>query len=129
MNWFAPIRRALSTSAKVAPAAVTPLALPYTRLTLDSWCASPERVAYVAELLRTPLFLDLLGMLSSVRVSHRGALDPTTAAFLFGQRVGRELVLDQLLAAGTAPPVPPTDLPADYGAENALAAWEREGDA
>ena len=115
----------------VAPAAAAPSSrpLPYSRLSLDDWRASPERVSYVAELLRTPLFLDLLGMLANVRPVHRGALDPTSAATLLGQRIGHDQVIATLLAAGTPPPAPLADLPpADYDSANVQAQWEREGD-
>lgn len=102
-------------------------ALPHTRLTLDDWRSAAERVAYVAELLRQPLFLELLGVLANVRVSQRGSLDATTAAFLLGTRAGSDLVITSLLAAGTQTPAPPADIAADYDPENAIAAWEREG--
>lgn len=113
-------------AAPVAPTAAAPL--PYARLSLADWCAAPERVAYAAELFRQPLFLDLVGVLANTRVVHRGSLDSTTAAFLLGTRAGADQVITALLAAATPAFAPPADLPADYGAENALAAWEKESD-
>lgn len=102
------------------------IALPYSRLTLDDWRSSPERVAYVGELLKQPLFLDLVGMLANIRPVHRGGVDPTTAAMLLGQRTGHDQVIASLLAAGVQPPTPLADLPpADYNAENTMALWER----
>jgi hypothetical protein len=71
--------------------------------------------------------LDLLGMLANLRPLHRGGLDATTAAMLLGQRTGHDQVIASILAAGSPAPTAPTDLPpADYAAENVLAAWENE---
>jgi hypothetical protein len=103
--------------------------LPYARLSLADWCASPERVAFAAELFHQPLFLDLVGVLANVRVVHLGTLDATTAAFLLGARSGQDQVITALLKAATPQPALPQELSADYGAENALAAWEKESDA
>lgn len=104
------------------------LPLPYRRLTLDDWRAAPERVAYVSELLRQPLFLDLLGMLSNVRLFQRGPIDATTAARLLGQREGSDLLISSLLSAATPIPTLTTDLPLpDYNAANVMQQWEREG--
>ena len=111
------------------PPAARTITTPFTRLSLSDWCASPERVSYAAALFKDPLFLDLVGVLASVRVTHRGVLDPTTAAFLLGQRSGQDLVLNALLAAATAPPSPPNDIPANYAAENVMADWENAADA
>lgn len=103
------------------------LPFPYRRFTLEDWRSSQERVAYVADLLKQPLFLDLLGMLCNVRLFQRGPIDATSAARLLGQREGSDLLISSLLAAATSPPTPPDDLPADYDAANMMAAWEREG--
>lgn len=109
-----------------APTAAKPL--PYSRLTIDDWRSSPERTAYVAELLRTPIFLDLVGMLSNIRPLHQGPLDATTTAVLLGQRTGHDQVIATLLkAANPIAPAPP-DIPADYAAENTMAAWDKESD-
>lgn len=56
-------------------------------------------------------------------------MDATTAATLLGQRIGHDQIIASLLAAGTSAPAPPPDVPIDYGAENAMAAWEQEGNA
>lgn len=103
------------------------LPFPYRRFTLEDWRASQERVAYVADLLKQPLFLDLLGMLANVRLFQRGPIDATSAARLLGQREGSDLLISSLLAAATSPPTPPDDLPADYDAENTMALWDKEG--
>ena len=98
--------------------------LPYTRLSLDDWRSSQERVAYAAELLRQPLFLELVGMLANVRVHSRERVDATGAAVELGRRIGQDTVIAALLAAGTPIASLPQDLPpADYGAENTLAQW------
>ena len=114
------------TPAGTATAATVPRPLPYRHITLDNWRSSSERVAYASELFKEPLFLDLVGMLSSVRAVPTGVLDPTTAAFLLGQRAGQDLVIGVLLSAATPYPKAPTDLPADYGADNVQALWDTD---
>lgn len=102
--------------------------LPYTRLTLTQWQASPERVAYAQELFKTPIFLDLVGMLANVRPVHT-SVDATGAAILLGQRLGHDQVVATLLASAASPPAPPVDIPIDYAASNVVDAWDKEGDA
>lgn len=120
-------RRTASSSTSAPPPPER--ALPYSRLTLDDWRSSPERVAFVAELMRQPLFLDLVGMLSNLRPIHRGTVDATTAAMLLGQRTGHDQVIASLLSAGSIPAAPLQELPpADYDAQNLMAAWDKEGD-
>lgn len=104
--------------------AATPL--PYSRLTLDDWRSAPERVAYVQGLMADPMFRDLVGMLANVRPMQRGEITPTTASILLGQRTGYDQLIATLLAAGQQTPAPPTELVADYGAEGAVEAWEKE---
>lgn len=101
--------------------------LSYSRLTLDDWRSSSERVAYVSELLKQPLFLDLLGMLANLRPLSRGELTATMATKLLGQREGHDQVIATLLAAGTPHASAPQELPpADYSPENVMAAWNDE---
>ena len=128
MNFLNPFFRRNAPNPAHSGGVTKALPLPYRRFALADWCNSPERVAYVGELLKQPLFLDLLGMLSNVRVGARGSLDATTAAFLLGQRAGQDLVIASILQAGTPVPAMPEDIPADYAAENVMAAWEKEGD-
>lgn len=105
------------------PTAKAPL--PFTRLTLADWRSSPERVAYASELLRQPLFLDLLGMLSNIRPAVPAGLDATTAALLLGQRTGHDQVIGALLSAATPFDTrPPASIEADYAPENVMAAWD-----
>lgn len=118
----------LSGASPSAPSP-TPPALPYTRWTLPEWQASPDRAAYVASLLRTPLFLDLLGMLANVRPAHRGAVDATTAAVLLGQRIGHDQIIATLLEAARPQSASPPSLEADYAPENVMAAWDTEASA
>ena len=110
------------------PASAPPTkALAYTRLTLDTWRSSPERVSFVADLLRQPLFLELVGMLAAMRPLPTGPLNEATAALALGQRMGHDQLIAALLAAGTPKPAPPDPLPpADYDAANTMALWERE---
>ena len=103
------------------------LPLPYRRFSLSDWQASPERVAYAAELLRQPLFLDLLGMLSNARPAASQQVNATSAAILYGQRLGHDQIIASILAAATSPPALPTQLDADYDAANLMQQWEREG--
>ena len=127
MNLFSYFRRP-ATPSPPAPAPPAPVApsrpLPYSRLTLDAWRSSPERVSYVAELLRAPLFLDLVGMLAGLRPVSREALDATSAAVLLGTRIGHDQVIAALLAAGAGTPAIPAQPEADYAAANVMAAWE-----
>lgn len=104
------------------------LAIPYTRLSLAEWCASGDRVTYVQSLLKDPMFLDLVAMLSNIRPIHRGPVDSTTSAMLLGQRIGHDQVIASLLAAGTPAPKPIDEIPADYNAANVEALWEKEAD-
>lgn len=104
-------------------------ALPFTRLTLDDWRSSEERTAYVAALLRDPMFLELVGMLANVRPVSRGPLDATTAAMLLGQRAGHDQIIATLLEAGRQSAAAPPTLEADYAAENVMATWNAEADA
>ena len=128
MNFLNPFFRRNAPNPPSSGGVTKALPLPYRRFALADWCNSPERVAYVGELLKQPLFLDLLGMLSNLRPVHRGEISPTTAAILYGQRLGHDQVIASLLQAGTPTPQPPEDIPADYAAENVMAAWEKEGD-
>lgn len=114
------------TASKPSAPLQTPLSLPYARWTLSDWQASPDRTAYVASLLRTPLFLDLLGMLANVRANARGPVDATTAAMLLGQRIGHDQIIATLLEAAKSPVASPATLEADYAPENVMRAWEQE---
>lgn len=102
------------------------LSLPYTRLTLAEWKASQERVAYARELLRTPLFLELVGMLANLRPSYGGVQDGTHAALLLGQQAGHDTVIATLLAAGSGDAPAPAALEADYMAKNVMQEWDEE---
>src|SRR5690242_5938253 len=119
MNFFRKWLQRPTPATGVSPKGAA-LPLPYRRFTLDDWRNSPERVSYVAELFRQPLFLDLLGMLANMRPyqPRDGKLDATTASVLYGQRLGHDQVIASLIAAGNSPVAPPTDIPADYNAAN-----------
>jgi len=111
-----------------SPTPVASRPLPYSRLSLRDWQASPERVLYAQELFKTPLFLDLVGMLSNVRPVQNGPVDATTSAILLGQRIGHDQVIATILAAAISPPAPPVDVPIDYDAKNVEAAWNKESE-
>jgi len=128
MNLFAKLFARSKSLAHPGGASCSPaLLLPFRRYSLSDWQSAPERVSYVAALLRDPMFLDLLGMLANARPAAPRSLDATTATILYGQRLGYDQVITSLLAAGTPAPTPPTDVPADYDAANLMAAWERAG--
>jgi len=127
MNFIRALFRRWAATQRPAPlSSVRPF--PFTRITLADWRASAERTAYVAELLRTPLFLDLVGMLANVRPPECLALDATSAAIQLGHRVGCDTLIATLLAAGRQDAPAPAPLTANYAAENTMAAWENESD-
>lgn len=103
-----------------------PKRLPWTGITLDEWCASPDRVKFVEDILSSALGKDMMSVLVAT-APVPDISDATRAGLEAARTRGYQQAIAVLLKMAEFSGTPQSDVPADYsGSVEQMLAEESE---